>query len=140
VTAKCAPGGRYYSNADGDLPPCKRCKDGLRGSVLCKRGDHAVMEAAFTALVSAFGPPKVVKDRRAMLTRDVLCVFEYEHVLCEIQLHFRSVYMLKSLSHKAFDLSRLNTDDSVTSSGLRTVMKIPRQTESVDAMRLHLII
>jgi hypothetical protein len=50
------------------------------------------------------------------------------------------VYGLKSLSHKAFDLSRLNTDDSVTSSGLRTVMKIPRQTESVDAMRLHLII
>jgi hypothetical protein len=55
ITAKCAPGGEYWTKDPAESPGCKRCRDGLRGTVLCKKGKHSVMEAAYAACVAKFG-------------------------------------------------------------------------------------
>ena len=131
VSAKCLSGGDYFSADDADKPNCKRVLDILRGSVLCK--SHAMMEQAWKSALKIFGPaaPAVVKDRRYKAQHDVLLVFKHDNFYVELQLHFVDTVAIKVLSHAMFEIERLNTSGgTVSSSGLRTIMKLPSLFDS----------
>lgn len=128
VSAKCLPGGDYYSGDAADNPNCKLVMDEIRGSVKCKT--HAEMERGHVEAQKVFGAPAVVKDRRGKVQRDMLFVFKHEGMFVELQFHFADTLAVKVLAHAVFEIQRLNTDDgSVTASGLHTVMYYPASFE-----------
>ena len=88
-------------------PECTHVKDQLR--VTCFVDDHRRLEAAHAALGKSF-KYVVTKNRLGEATRDVLCVIQLRNgVLAEVQFSFRAVALMKSFSHAAYAITRLET-------------------------------
>ena len=101
---------RQYSKLT--KPECIHVKDVLR--VTCFVDDHRRLEAAHAALGKSF-KYVVTKNRLGEATRDVLCVIQLRNgVLAEVQFSFRAVALMKSFSHAAYAITRLETDGSAS--------------------------
>lgn len=138
VSAKCMPGGDYWSDEAANGPFCKWVMDVDRGTVKCKT--RSMMVRATAAAVKIFGEPAVVKDRRNKVQHDVLMVFDHEGLYVEVQFHYEDTLAVKVLAHAIFEIKRLKTDDGVTSSGLDTVVKLPSTQEYGSAAHPHLLL
>jgi len=138
VAAKCAPGGDYFSYDAAMQPDCMRVLDIVRGTMVVTT--QAMMFNTHAAAVEVFGEAAVVKDRRTKVQHDLLLIFKVRGMWVELQLHYGQLLPLKSLMHAVFELQRLTTDRSVTSSGLDTVMTNPVGYESAAdcKMLLHI--
>jgi hypothetical protein len=58
----------------------------------------------------------------------MLLVFTVDgfYVELQLQLHYKDTVAIKVLAHAVFELQRLTTDGTVTSSGLNSVIEIPK--------------
>ena len=130
----------YIAANNGDPPPddrersmeakpyYKAIKDTVRGSVVCS--DHSTMHAAYTALMSSsLFQGRVTKDRRNNDScRDVLQVVLFGEdlvpggLLCEVQFHFQQCLPLKSFSHAAYNVKRLEETNLLP---FRTIFEHP---------------
>ena len=112
------------------MPECIHVKDQLR--VTCLVDDHRRLEAAHAALGKSF-KYVVTKNRLGEATRDVLCVIQLRNgVLVEVQFSFRAVALMKSFSHAAYAITRLETDGSTTAVQdiLKALVTIPMWVEN----------
>merc|ERR1711935_92678 len=85
----------------------KWIKDAVRALIVVD--DHKAMEAAVAQAKAEFEVVEV-KVRLDKQTHDVVCVVRHEGLLCELQFSFRSVLLMKSFSHAAYDLSCVKLD------------------------------
>ena len=116
IKAKCSKrGGGDYSavnlqkeGEDSREPTIRHVKDCLRASVLM--GSHEDLAKAHAALIAAF-KPVATKDRRGTHAHDVLQTVWYNGIICEVQLHYRGCVVLKTLSHAAYNITRVETEN-----------------------------
>lgn len=80
-------------------------KDGLRCSISCN--DAIAMANAFNAFRSVHTPISV-KIRLQEPTHDVLVLFRWYNLIVELQFHFSTILSLKTLSHTAYNISRID--------------------------------
>ena len=88
-------------------PQCVHVKDTLR--VNCFVDDHRRLETGHAALGKKF-KYVVTKNQLGEATRDVLCVVQLANGwLVEVQFSLRAVALMKSFSHAAYAITRLET-------------------------------
>ena len=83
-------------------------KDILRCTLVLP--DHAALVKAHAALVAKHKPVNT-KDRRRDAPRDVLQTVWFEGLIVEVQFHFAAPLSLKTFSHAAYNISRVQTAD-----------------------------
>jgi len=107
---KTAPDGDYSGFA---TPYSQHLKDILRCTLVVDTAEE--MHAAYEAWAAAPGQEIVVcKNRLEEPTHDVLMIsrLEESRMLCEIQLHFRSLVSLKAFAHAAYSVSRTDASNN----------------------------